>query len=450
MNTKNMTTLPITNLISPATAGRRGVLLFTLALGCFSLSPFAQAVTPAPDGGYQGNNTAEGDGALNNLPSSGGGLSNTAIGAAALFHNTTGSTNTATGEGALLENTSGDDNTASGVNALASNDAGSNNTANGFQALFFNTGNNNAAFGFSALFSNTSGYNNTAAGFQALYSNTTAFNNVATGSAALQKNTTGNTNTANGAAALAANTSGNSNTADGSFALSHNTSGSSNIALGYNAGGNLTTGSNNIDIGNAGVAGESGKIRIGKSSTATSTFIAGIYNKSEGGTIKPIYINSSGQLGTQPPASSLRFKKAIKPMEKSSEAILGLKPVTFQYKSDSTGTPQFGLIAEEVAKVNPDLVVPEENGEPYTVRYDAVNAMLLNEFLKEHRQVAEQHATLAEQQSTIAKLKAAATKQQATNAQQQQQIEALTAGLQKVRAAVELDKPAATKVADRR
>ena len=191
---------------------------------------------------------------------------------------------------------------------------------------------------------------------------------------------------------------------------------------------NLTTGSNNIDIGNVGVAAEAGKIRIGTPVTHTATLIAGIYNVSEGGTIKPVYINSNGRLDTQPPASARRFKKDIKAMEKSSEAILGLQPVTFRYKNDSEGTPQFGLIAEEVAKVNPDLVVRDDEGKIYSVRYDAVNAMLLNEFLKEHRQVQEQKTTIAELKSAMA--------------QQQKQIKALTAGLQKVSAQIEASKPA--------
>src|SRR5262249_19357696 len=191
---------------------------------------------------------------------------------------------------------------------------------------------------------------------------------------------------------------GTNNTANGANALLHNT-GSNNIAVGNSAGISLTTGSNNIDIGNAGAAGESAKIRIGKQGTQTAALIAGIYNVNEGGTIKPVYINSNGQLGTQPPASSQRFKEAIRPMDNSSEAILGLNPVTFHYKGDREGTPQFGLIAEEVAKANPDLVMRDENGQIYTVRYDAVNAMLLNEFLKEHR-------TVQEQQREIESLKA--------------------------------------------
>src|SRR5207237_10836574 len=177
------------------------------------------------------------------------------------------------------------------------------------------------------------------------------------------------------------NNQGNSNTAVGINALASNVgssdTGGNNIALGANAGFNLTNGSNNIDIGNAGVAADANKIRIGRQGTQTGTFIAGIYQANEGGTIKPVYVNNSGQLGTQPPASSRRFKKEIKPMDQTSEAILGLKPVTFQYKDDNTGIPQFGLIAEEVAKVNPDLVVRADDGAIYAVRYDTDNDMLV-------------------------------------------------------------------------
>jgi len=203
--------------------------------------------------------------------------------------------------------------------------------------------------------------------------------------------------------------------------------------LGASAGANLTTGSNNIDIGSPGVAGDTKKIRIGKQGTQTTTFIAGIFNVNEGGTIKPLYINSNGQLGTQAPASARRFKNEIKPMDQTSEAILGLKPVIFQYKSDSERTPQFGLIAEEVAKVNPDLVVRDDNGEIYTVRYEAVNAMLLNEFLKEHQREVEDHRKVEEQGAMIAR--------------QEKQIEALTAIVQKVNDQIALSKPAPQLVA---
>jgi hypothetical protein len=198
-------------------------------------------------------------------------------------------------------------------------------------------------------------------------------------------NTIGGRNTATGRSALSLNTTGNFNTANGYQALFNNTTGNFNIALGSSAGASLTTGDSNIDIGNFGVAGESATIRIGSALTQTKTFIAGISGVTVVSGV-PVVIDAAGQLGTI--VSSKRFKKEIQPMEKASEAILGLKPVTFHYKSDATDTPQFGLIAEEVAVVNPDLVVRDKNGEIYTVRYDAVNAMLLNEFLKAQQQEA--------------------------------------------------------------
>jgi hypothetical protein len=263
---------------------------------------------------------------------------------------------------------------------------------------------------------------------------------LAYGTYALYSNTIGNSNVANGISALYKNSTGNSNTAIGQWALISNTTGSNNIAIGQNAGRFLTTGGNNIDIGNAGVAGESAKIRIGTQGTQNGgTFIAGIYNVSEGGTIKPVYINSAGQLGTQPPASARKFKEEIKAME-TSEGILKLKPVTFRYKNDEERTPQFGLIAEEVAQVNPDLVVRDKNGDIYTVRYEAVNAMLLNEFLKEHRKVQEQEATIRQLEKDL----------QATAAHQQKQIEALSIGLQKVSAQLELSKSAPQTVSNNR
>jgi uncharacterized coiled-coil protein SlyX len=260
------------------------------------------------------------------------------------------------------------------------------------------------------------------------------------GVSALNQNTIGNDNTANGLAALGSNTTGADNTAEGFQALLNNT-GNNNIAIGSNAGANLTSGSNNIDIGAGGNAAESNTIRIGKSGTQTKTLIAGIFGKTVASGVGVI-IGSKGQ-GTV--VSSARFKEAIKPMDKASEAILSLKPVTFRYKEelDPDKVPQFGLIAEEVEKVNPDLVARDEDGKVASVRYETVNAMLLNEFPKEHRRVAEQ-------QSTIAELKVTLAKQQATNAQQQQQIEALAAGLQKVSAAVELNKAALPQVADTR
>src|SRR5204863_628745 len=248
---------------------------------------------------------------------------------------------------------------------------------------------------------NTTGVANTANGPQALLRNTTGQGNAAFGSSALVVNTIGNNNTAIGHGSLYSNTTGSNNIANGYSALQFNTTGSNNIAFGLQAGVNLTTSSNNIDISSAGVADDAGMIRLGTTGTHTATFVAGIYNVSEGGTIKPVYINSTGRLGTQPPASARKFKEEIKAMEKTSEGILKLKPVTFRYKNDAECTPQFGLIAEDVANVNPDLVVRDENAEIYTVRYEAVNAMLLNEFLKEHRKVEEQGAMIAQQQKQI-------------------------------------------------
>jgi hypothetical protein len=264
----------------------------------------------------------------------------------------------------------------------------------------------NTAVGDQALVNNQTGQANTATGFRALFNNTNGFENTATGDQALFSNQSGDTNTATGFQSLFSNTSGFNNTAVGYRALSNNT-GSNNIGLGTVAGNRLTTGNNDIDIGNAGQAGESSTIRIG--SSQTTTFIAGISGAVVTGAT--VVVNADGQLGTAP--SSRRFKNEIRPMNASSEAILALKPVTFHYKSDQAGIPQFGLVAEDVAKVNPDLVVRDQTGEIYTVRYDAVNAMLLNEFLKAHRRLEQQEATIA---------------------RQQKQIEMLTAGLERVNA----------------
>jgi Chaperone of endosialidase len=351
METKNITTLHLRKS-SGRSPLRRAFFLIPLVLGCFGLSPAARAVSPAPDGGYPGANTAEGEDAL--------------------FSLTIGDINTATGFHALHSNTEGNFNTATGGNALFSNTTGSGNTANGLEALF----------------SNTTGVRNTANGFNALFSNST----------------------------------GGDNTANGFDALLNNTTGSSNIALGFGAGDNLTTGGNNIDIGNEGIAAEANTTRIGTEGTQTDTFIAGIYKTTVAKGLHVI-VDSTGHLGTV--GSSERFKDAIKPMDKASEAILALKPVTFHYKHDldPEGVPQFGLIAEQVEKVNPDLVARDAQGKVYTVRYEAVNAMLLNEFLKEHKKVQEQGRTLTELK-TIA-------------AEQRKELEVLTARAREQQAKIE-------------
>ena len=395
-------------------------ILVALTLGAFALAsaPTAFGVVPAPDGGYPGGNTAEGDNALFSLTT---GANNTAIGQGALFSNTTGSNNTANGVDALADNTTGSfntangfvalfhnttgiENTANGLSALQENTTGSFNTANGVDALSGNTiGSVNTADGFLALFANTTGNFNTANGAAALQNNTTGSNNTAAGTQALSKNITGSNNTADGVNALFGNTTGNNNTASGEAALFRNTTGSSNIAVGVNAGSNLTTGNNNIHIGNVGVAGEANTIRVGMQGTQTRTFIAGISGVAVAGSA--VVANANGQLGIA--ASSERFKDEIKPMDKASEAILALQPVTFHYKKeiDPTRTSQFGLVAEDVEKVNPALVMRDEQGKPYGVRYDKVNAMLLNEFLKEHRRVEKQSREILEQQTTITELK---------------------------------------------
>jgi hypothetical protein len=353
----------------------RFVALF--ALGCFALSELTQAVNPPPDGAYPNFNTAEGQNALFSLST---GSANTAVGWFSLWGNGDGSFDTGVGAGTLLFNI-GDQAAFEGIE----------NTAIGAAALLFNsTGSANTAVGTAALLNNTTGTNNTAIGDQALHSNTTGNLNTANGLGALLSNTTGIGNTAEGGDALVSNTTGGGNTAIGEGAVSSNTIGNGNIALDAFAGHDLTTGDQNIVIGNPNaVAGESNTMRIGGSSQ-TRAFIAGIREVATGNADAiSVLIDSDGQLG-----SSRRFKKEINPMDKASEAILGLKPVTFHYKSDGTTTPQFGLIAEEVAEANPDLVVRDEKGEIYSVRYEAVNAMLLNEFLKEHRKVEKLEAAL--------------------------------------------------------
>jgi trimeric autotransporter adhesin len=316
-----------------------------------ALSLTAQAVVPAPDGGYPHQNTAEGTGALLSL--------------------TTGGFNTAVGYLSLSGNTTGGYNTANGALALTDNDTGHSNTANGY--------------------------------------------------AAIRANTTGIGNTATGAGALTFNTTGDHNTASGTSALFLNDTGNSNTALGWRAGSIQTTGSNNIYIGAevAGVAGESNTIRIGRN--ITDTFIDGINGATASGGAAVFVVGGAGKLGTMP--SSARFKDEIKPMDKASEVILALRPVSFRYKKevDPQRVAQFGLVAEDVDKISPDLVIRDAQGRPQTVRYEQVNAMLLNEFLKERKTVQEQGATIA---------------------RLEKQIEALTAGLQKVSAQLELSKTA--------
>ena len=404
---------------------------FIAALGFLCLAVITQnavCVSPPPDGGYAGGNTAEGDNALFSLSSQDGGY-NTAIGFYSLAADVSGSLNTALGAGALALNIS-HNNTATGAAALLLNTIGTGNTATGAFALASNTvGSANTALGAAALSLNGQSSGNTAVGAAALQNNAgglfSGYSNTAVGAAALFSNTEGLGNTAVGGptgadlttAALARNVDGGYNTAVGQGALNHNTSGDSNTVMGSSAGGAVTTASNVICIG----------ADVGGANVSNTTWIGNIYNViPESGTTAPVVVSNTGQLGTI--ASSERFKKDIAGMDDASDAILSLRPVTFHYKTDAKGTPQFGLIAEEVAKVNPALVLLDNEGKPYTVRYDAVNAMLLNEFLKEHQAfVNERHK--------VERLEATVT-------QQQNQIETLTAGLQRVSAQIETSKPA--------
>jgi hypothetical protein len=460
---------------------RRGFLLIPLALVCIAFLPQLQAapsVSPAPDGCYPGFTTAEGCNALRSLTS---GAGNTALGWYSLFVNTTHSYNTGVGAGTLVLNNA-DSNTATGAAALLLNGSGTQNCAYGTDALVY-TGYNvppgadyNDGFGAFALFNNTDGYTNNAFGNHALFENLHGAGNTAVGDLALQNNDSsglalGNINTAVGAQALMANINGDSNNAVGYNALQNNnslennamgvealknnTSGAANVAVGDSAFVNSTNGSYNTIVGwhagaGTGVNGddniyigatsgpasgaESSTIRIGDPAHVAACYVAGIDGQTATGG-SAVFINAAGKLGTL--TSSARFKDDIKPMDKASESVFALNPVTFHYKKqiDANGTPQFGLVAEEVAKVNPDLVVRGRDGKPYTVRYEAVNAMLLNEFLKEHRTVEKQQATIALQESQIKALTASVREQ--------------AAQIQRVSAQLEMIKPAPQVVENR-
>ena len=340
-----------------------------LALTCFGLAQLTLtglAVVPAPDGGYPGLNTAEGQSALLGLTT---GTANTAVGWFSLQSNTDGTFNTGVGAATLLSNVGnqstgeGVDNTAIGTASLLFNTTGSENTAVGAAALLNNVdGSDNNAVGVDALFSNTSGHDNTAIGDFALFINTTGSNNTALGRLALQ------------------NSNGESNTAIGAFALQNTTTGSSNIAVGDSAGSNVITANNAICIGTTG------------NDVSDSCYIGNIFGATSVNGVG-VFVNSNGRLGTV--TSSKRFKEDIKPMADASQTLFSLKPVTFRYRKgvDPEGPAhesEFGLVAEDVEKINPDLVVHDREAKPYSVRYDQVNAMLLNEFLKAHRKMEEQ------------------------------------------------------------
>jgi hypothetical protein len=406
-------------------------LIVPLAV-CIGLLPSARATDT--DGALPNGNNADGIGVLTSLTT---GAWNSGFGFEALNHDTIGSLNTATGLRALFNNTEGTANTANGMMALFSNTTGVNNVAVGAQALVFNTdGENNTAVGTQALSSNTSAEQNTAIGALALLNHISGNGNTAIGANALSSDATGQVNTAIGAGALFTvnsgfngsfntatgagalfNNTGADNTANGAGALGNNTSGHDNTAVGVSALPNNTTGSSNIAVGafaGQAVTTASGTISIGVqgSNTDNSCFIGWIFGASSPGG-SAVFIDANDRLGTV--TSSKRFKEEIQPMDKASEALFSLKPVSFRYKKDidPAGIPQLGLVAEEVEEINPDLVVRDKQGKAYSVRYDQVNAMLLNEFLKEHKKVEELEgivtalaATVKEQAAQIQKVSA--------------------------------------------
>lgn len=449
---ETVTTAVIKTVIASRLSPRS--FLTAAMLACSGLLSVVQAVSPPPDGGYANFTTAEGQNALSNL---GNGAANTAVGAFSLESVDTGNFNTALGAGTLLFNTA-DSNTAIGTAALLENTDGNANTAVGVSALENNTASGNTAVGSNALLNNTTGGTlsitnnlavgpNVAVGQEALENNTIASGNTAIGYQALGSNTTGLNNTdlgistavgfqalthasgpdaalndAFGYQALLNLTSGANNVGIGANALRSLTSGNVNLAVGSPAGSNLTSGDFDIFIGSnagSGVTTASNVICIGAAGNNVngSCFIDHIFNGTSSGGVG-VFVNANGRLGTL--TSSRRFKEDIKPMGKASEAILALKPVTFHYKRelDADRIPQFGLVAEDVEKVNPDLIVRDENGRAYSVRYEQVNSMLLNEFLKEHKKVEQLEATIQLQQKNFVK--------------QQAQIESLGSQLQRV------------------
>jgi len=379
--------------------------LTVLAVGLFLMlgTVLSWGQDPSSNDTSDGNsNTGGGAGALLSVTT---GDFNTAYGHSALGSNTSGILNTGFGQCALCVNSSGAWNTAVGAGALQNNN-GNSNTAVGFQALYSNTTNgNNTAIGLDALFAN-GGHDNTAAGAVALQANTTGSKNVAYGSFALQQNTSGFANTALGQAALLTNVTGIQNTAVGLAALQNN-SGSNNIAMGFQAGFRLTGGNNNIDIGafTQGLAGESNTMRIGTGLGLARTLIAGIHGVPVSGS--QVFVNANGQLGTAP--SSARYKRDIQPMGDRSHGLLKLRPVTFHYKFDPQGPQQYGLIAEEVAEVYPDLVTKGDDGKVESVQYHELIPMLLNEVQHQQQQLSQLkaqnerlQALLLEENATLA------------------------------------------------
>jgi hypothetical protein len=383
--------------------------------------------------------TQYGQGALQNNSSDTN--RNSAFGFQALLNNTTGKYNAAGGYQALYDNLTGIANTAFGYKAQVANTNGAYNTAYGFEALLATTsGSSNTACGAQALYFNTSGYDNTASGCSALFENTTGYGNTACGFYAVVGNTTGVFNTGIGYQALYQNATGNDNTAVGYYALT-NATGNRNTALGFGAGHNITSGNNNIMIGHLGTSTDSAIIRIGTPGVHSAAFLAGV----NGVTVSSgaaVYIDANGQLGTL--TSSRRFKTNIKAIGAISGKLMSLRPVQFRYNDAAEKGPhpvQYGLIAEEVAKVYPNLVQYDKQGKPFTVYYHLLTPMLLNELQKAHSQIgqirAAHQAEAVAHRAEVASLRAALQRQSAelaslkrTQQQQSKMLAKLAASLQ--------------------
>jgi hypothetical protein len=372
------------------------------------------------------NNTSVGYGALTQNTSGG---SNTAVGASALSLNTTAEYNTAAGYSALNQNSTGTGNTASGALTLYYNTTGSYNTGDGYEALADNsTGGYNTAIGYNALYTNSTGSYTTAVGANALTANTSGGYNTGFGAYALNVNTTGSGNTAFGYAALRSTTSGGNNIGFGYQALYQDPDGSNNIAMGYQSGF-YVTGSNTIEIGSMGAQGDNDVIRLGTQGTQTLTFIAGISGTTVTGAA--VYVTSSGQLGVQ--ASSERYKTAIVSLGADTEKLRQLRPVSFHLKSDPKGAAQYGLIAEEVNKVYPELVIRDQSGQIQGVHYEELAPMLLSQVQRQQRTIdaqAEEIRKLKQQQGayvTRAEFQALAQQLQAALLKQQSAGEGLVA-----------------------
>jgi len=343
--------------------------------------------------GYE--NTAAGAHAMESNTS---GNRNVAVGQGAMRYNTDGTFNTGVGDGALYYNTTGIYNTAFGYDTLANTTTGDYNAACGALALSSNTiGSNNAALGQVALWYNTTGNDNTAAGAGAMKQNTTGSNNTAAGFEVLQENTTGTNNTAFGSGAMGNNVTGGDNTALGTSALGTNQGGSNNIAIGSKAGYYLRGSRFNIDIGNMGLASDVGTIRLGTTNQQTATYVAGIAGAQVTGAA--VYVSATGQLGVL--ASSERYKTKVTSMGGSSKRLRALRPVTYELKSDPRAGTQYGLIAEEVARVYPELVVRGAGGEIEGVRYEELTPMLLNELQRQQTELAQVKAQLAALSRTV-------------------------------------------------